>query len=117
MPDLRKHNGTIAITFKGTTHKVLVSTETRRGRTRRIIRKVRDNGKGAKIGMVKDNGEIVATSGIRTNQALVDIVRNPSKYAARGFAFQMDRRCRKCGSHLSDPTSLAIGLGPVCRKK
>lgn len=36
---------------------------------------------------------------------------------AEGYTLLIDKRCRWCSKHLTDPTSIRTEIGPTCRKK
>jgi hypothetical protein len=38
-----------------------------------------------------------------------------NEYARRGCTLQLSKRCVKCNRELTDPTSISLGIGPVCR--
>lgn len=123
MLDLARYNGTISITRRSDTHRLRITTEERKNEVKRIIRRVivsETSGKefiSAPIGFVTPDGEIVETAAFPKQKALISLLQKREQYAQRGFSFTMDRRCRRCGAPLSDPQSVATGLGPVCRKK
>ena len=46
-----------------------------------------------------------------------DIFDRPCHWASKGVTFTISLNCRRCGRKLTNPTSLATGLGPECVKK
>lgn len=49
------------------------------------------------------------------NRKYVNILIHPEKFEAKGVHFKFASRCRKCNRKLTDPTSIDLGIGPVCR--
>lgn len=50
-------------------------------------------------------------------EKLAAILANSEWYAEhRGLEYSMAIRCRKCNKELTDPTSIELGIGPICRE-
>lgn len=42
---------------------------------------------------------------------------NPDAWAEKGVEWQFEGRCRVCNRALTDPVSIELGIGPVCREQ
>lgn len=46
-----------------------------------------------------------------------DLLNRASHWAAKGVQYMISLKCRRCSRDLTHPSSLADGLGPICREK
>ena len=73
------------------------------------------------FGFVKDDGRIILWRRARESrffQSVAKMLEQPDFYADRyGIECATERRCLRCFRLLTDPVSLAAGLGPECRNK
>lgn len=71
------------------------------------------------FGFVNDDGRVVVWKRKRGGQfdQLAKVLNYADWYAEhRGLEFQFSTRCRKCNRDLTDPLSIELGIGPVCRE-
>ena len=123
--DIRTHNGCVTMT----------NPETGQHRTVKI-RTQKDDAKfapGERIisilsgpcnetdfrgfGFVKKDGRVAVWSRHRGTalEKIARMIEDPSRFHARGIEFQVEGRCIKCNRKLTDPESIRLGIGPVCR--
>ena len=73
------------------------------------------------FGFVKDDGRIILWRRVRESRFYASVVRmleNPDHYTDRhGIEYATEARCLRCFRLLTDPISIAAGLGPECRNK
>lgn len=70
------------------------------------------------FGFVGDDGRVRLWKRFRGTvyESLSRIMSMPDWYAEhKGIEFSFSARCRKCNRDLTDPTSIELGIGPVCR--
>jgi hypothetical protein len=124
--DLRRYNGEVT----------LANPETGGHRTFRIKRLADDSefAPGQRIvelldgpnnlesyrgfGFVTDAGEVIVWRKKRGTvfDKYARMLSNPDPYKSRGITYQMAIRCRACNRKLTDPLSIQLGIGPVCRR-
>jgi hypothetical protein len=51
------------------------------------------------------------------HERFADLLNRPVYWSSRGVEYLISLKCRRCGRDLTHPTSLADGLGPICREK
>lgn len=44
------------------------------------------------------------------------MINNPQAFEARGIEYMAEGRCRKCNRQLTNPESIGLGIGPICRE-
>ena len=69
------------------------------------------------FGFVTEDGRIILWKRYRDSEFYGWVARmlaNPERWTAK-CEFNFDGRCRKCNRPLTDPTSVALGIGPKCR--
>lgn len=73
------------------------------------------------FGFVTEEGRILVWRKKRGNgkpsefDIFARMLTEPERYEAEGVTYQFSTRCRRCNHELTDPTSISLGIGPVCR--
>lgn len=86
-----------------------------------------DNGRDyTPFAFVKADGRVYVWSSRRKEdrdggetrwEKLADMIADPGKYEAHGVVYQFATVCRRCNRPLTDPESIDLGIGPICRDK
>lgn len=69
------------------------------------------------FGFVKEGGKINVWRKKQGTEfdRYADMVEHPEKYQEVGIEYKFEGRCRVCNRLLTDPESIELGVGPVCR--
>ena len=71
------------------------------------------------FGFVEEDGSVRVWSKHRGTQyeKLADVLNRADYFAEQhGVRFECSVKCRKCNRDLTDPLSIELGIGPVCRE-
>jgi hypothetical protein len=51
----------------------------------------------------------------KTYRTYASMIEDPAKWEAKGLVYLFSEKCRVCNRKLTDPISIQLGIGPVCR--
>lgn len=71
------------------------------------------------FGFVNADGTISVWKRFREDslyRTYANMLVNPARWSAKGAVYMFEGRCRRCNRTLTDPESIQLGIGPVCRK-
>lgn len=78
-----------------------------------------DNGSDYQpFAFVGDNGRVIVWRKKRGGafDTFADMLNRPLAWeTSRGLEYSFEVKCRRCNRDLTDPTSIELGIGPVCR--
>lgn len=113
---LATHNGLIEITINGTTRAFRVKTVQKI----RVVEWRTNKKKWLPLGKLDEAGQVVLSgwkSRDRDAIARARLLNHPHEYQKRGAVYSFTGKCRECNRKLTNPKSVAEGIGPLCAEK
>ena len=113
---LLTHNGQIEITLNGTTRTFRVKTV----QDVRIVEWRTNKRKWLPLGKLDDAAQVVLSgwkSRDRDAIARACLLNHPHEFQKRGATYTFTGKCRVCNRRLTNPKSVASGIGPLCAEK
>lgn len=123
--DLATYNGKLTITNPATSgHRTFGIRSIRNGNLqgKRIVELLTgpDNTSDYRaFGFVDDDGKVTVFKKHRGTdfEKMANILNNSDRFQeSHGLIYQFAVKCRRCNRDLTDPESITLGIGPVCRK-
>lgn len=124
--DIRTHNGTITVTSPSGEHRTFkIKTQKPDANFapgERIVSLLSgpDDYRGVGfLKVIKGEARIILWKKHRTPhmRSLVKVLKFPEHYQAKGCEYLYAGTCRKCNRELTNPVSIATGIGPICASR